>query len=91
VTGLIAAGFFVVLTVMLVLGFVVAAFVAPPVATAFRALLSTGGVDNSSPVVLAFSLGAVAILLPSLWLAQTIAEPSVSELSVAGSVEAPAP
>lgn len=75
VTGLIAAGFFLALTIVLVVIFAVASFAVPAIGAEFMKLVSTGVIDNSSPVILAFSLASVAVILPSIWLARLVMGP----------------
>ncbi|MCU1557973.1 MAG: family intrarane metalloprotease protein [Microbacteriaceae bacterium] len=86
VTALIAIGFYLVLTIVLVVIFAILALAVPAIGTEFMKLVTTGTIDNSSPVILAFSLASIAIILPSIWLARLIMGPRPVGLlsSVAG-------
>lgn len=86
VTGLIALGFFIVLTVVLVVLLLVSTLVFPEVRPVIFTLITTGVIDNSMPVILAFSLLSVATILPSIWFARLIMGPRPAGLllSVAG-------
>ncbi|MBG6109138.1 type II CAAX endopeptidase family protein [Frigoribacterium sp. CG_9.8] len=75
VTGLIAIGFFIGFTIVLVILFLVSTLVFPEVRPVLEALLTTGEIDNSLPVVLAFTLSSIAVMLPSIWLARLITGP----------------
>jgi membrane protease YdiL (CAAX protease family) len=75
VTGLIAFGFFIGFTIVLVILFLVSTLVFPEVRPVLEALLTTGEIDNSLPVVLAFTLSSIAVMLPSIWLARLITGP----------------
>lgn len=87
VTGLIALAFFIVLTVIVTVPVVVLTFVDPDgIGAAFEPLIYEGVIDSTVPVVLAFSLIAIAIMLPSVLLARLIMGPRPLGLisSVAG-------
>ncbi|MET4780324.1 CPBP family intramembrane glutamic endopeptidase [Glaciihabitans sp. UYNi722] len=86
IVALIAIGFYVALTIILVVLFVIAALAVPSISTEMLKLVSTGVIDNSSPVILAFSLGSVALILPAIWCARLIMGPRPVGLlsSVAG-------
>ena len=75
VTGLIALGFFIAFSIVLVLLLLLSTLVFPEVRPAITKLLTTGIIDNSIPVVLAFSLSSIAVILPSIWLARLIMGP----------------
>ena len=75
VTGLIAFGFFIGLAIVLVILFLVSALAFPEVRPVLDSLLTTGEIDNSLPVVLAFTLSSIAVMLPSIWLARLIMGP----------------
>jgi membrane protease YdiL (CAAX protease family) len=86
VTGLIALGFFIGFTIVLVVLLLVSTLAFPEVRPVITKLLTTGTIDNSLPVVLAFSLSSIAVILPSIWLARLIMGPRPVGLlsSVAG-------
>lgn len=76
VTGLIALGFFLVLTLIGVIALVVMVFVDPNgVGADFESLIYEGTIDVTIPSVLAFSLISIAVMLPALWLATLIMGP----------------
>ena len=75
VTGLIALGIFVVFTIVLVVLLLASTLVFPEVRPVITKLITTGQIDNSLPVVLAFSLSSIAVILPSIWLARLIMGP----------------
>ena len=70
VTGLIALGIFIGFTIALVVLLLVSTLVFPEVRPVITKLITTGKIDNSLPVVLAFSLSSIAVILPSVWLAR---------------------
>ncbi|PWB97584.1 CPBP family intramembrane glutamic endopeptidase [Salinibacterium hongtaonis] len=87
VTGLIALGIYVVFTVIITVAMLIASFLdVGGVAAQFETLLFEGTIDNSQPVILAFSLATVALMLPSIILARLIMGPRPLGLisSVAG-------
>lgn len=76
VTGLIALGFYIVLTVIVTLPIVVLAFIDPTgLGADFSGLIYEGVIDSTIPSVLAFSLISIALMLPALWLATLIMGP----------------
>ena len=75
VTGLIALGIFIVFTIVLVVLLLASTLVFPDVRSVITKLITTGVIDNSLPVVLAFSLSSIAVILPSVWLARLIMGP----------------
>ena len=75
VTGLIALGIFVGFTIVLVVILLASTVVFPEVGPIIMKLITTGTIDNSAPVVLAFSLSSIAVILPSVWLARLIMGP----------------
>ena len=75
VTGLIALGIFVGFTIVLVVILLASTVVFPEVGPIITKLITTGTIDNSAPVVLAFSLSSIAVILPSVWLARLILGP----------------
>ena len=75
VTGLIALGFFIGFTIVLVVLLLASTVVFPEVGPIITKLITTGAIDNSAPVVLAFSLSSIAVILPSVWLARLIMGP----------------
>ena len=75
VTGLIALGIFVGFTIVLVVILLASTVVLPEVGPIITKLITTGTIDNSAPVVLAFSLSSIAVILPSVWLARLIMGP----------------
>ncbi|MBC7402558.1 MAG: CPBP family intramembrane metalloprotease [Microbacteriaceae bacterium] len=75
VTGLIALGFFIGFTIVLVVLLLVSTLAFPEVRPVITKLITTGTIDNSVPVVLAFSLSSIAVILPSIWLARLIMGP----------------
>ena len=75
VTGLIALGIFVGFTIVLVVILLASTVVFPEVGPIITKLITTGTIDNSAPVVLAFSLSSIAVILPSVWLARLIMGP----------------
>ena len=75
VTGLIALGIFVGFTIVLVVILLASSVVFPEVGPIITKLITTGTIDNSAPVVLAFSLSSIAVILPSVWLARLIMGP----------------
>ena len=75
VTGLIALGFFIGFTIVLVVLLLLSTLAFPEVRPAITKLLTTGTIDNSLPVGLAFSLSSIAGILPSIWLARLIMGP----------------
>jgi membrane protease YdiL (CAAX protease family) len=76
VTGLIALGFYIVLTVMVTVPLVVVAVIDPTgLGADFRGLIYEGVIDSTIPAVLAFSLISIALMLPALWLATLIMGP----------------
>ncbi len=75
VTGLIALGIFVGFTIVLVVLLLASTVVFPEVGPIITKLITTGTIDNSAPVVLAFSLSSIAVILPSVWLARLIMGP----------------
>ncbi len=85
VTGLIAFGFFLVFTVVLTAAFIVLILGVPGQGHVLNDLLDFR-IDNSQPLVLALSLGSVAVMLPSILLARRIMGPRPTGLiaSVAG-------
>lgn len=89
VTGLIALGFFIFLSLIVVVALVVVALVDPTgLGADFEELIYEGVIDTTIPSVLAFSLISIALMLPSLWLATLIMGPRPVGLlsSVAGRV-----
>lgn len=70
VTGLIALGIFIGFTIVLVVLLLVSTLVIPEVRPAITKLITTGTIDNSLPVILAFSLSSIAVILPSVLLAR---------------------
>ena len=87
VTGLIALAFFIVLTVIVTVPLIVLTFVDPNgFGAAFGPLIYEGVIDSAVPVVLAFSLSSIALMLPAIWLATLIMGPRPVGLlsSVAG-------
>lgn len=87
ITGLIAAGFYLVLSLFLVVPAVVVMLVDPTgVGAGFLPMLEQGVIDLSDPLVLAFALGSVALMLPAIILATLIMGPRPLGLlsSVAG-------
>ena len=75
VTGLVALGFFIGFTIVLVVLLLVSTLAFPEVRPVITKLITTGTIDNSVPVVLAFSLSSIAVILPSIWLARLIMGP----------------
>ena len=76
VTGVIAFAFYIVLALVVAVGFFVVALLDPTgVGESFDALLYDGVIDNSSPFILAFSLSSVALMLPAIILARLIMGP----------------
>ncbi len=76
VTGLIAFAFFIVLSLVLVVGLIIAVFVDPTgIGAEFEGLFVEGVIDSTIPAVLAFTLVSIALMLPSLWLATLIMGP----------------
>lgn len=73
VTGVIAVAFYLIFTVSILVFFFGLSFAFPDnVGDPFDALVNGGVVDLSDPVVLLFTLGSVAIMLPALLLATAI-------------------
>ena len=75
VTGLIALGIFIGFTIVLVVLLLASTLAFPDVRPVITKLITTGEIDNSLPVVLAFSLSSIAVILPSVWLARLIMGP----------------
>lgn len=76
VTGVIAVSFYLVMAVFLAVIFFVIALLDPQGAgVPFDRLIYEGVIDNSSPLILAFSLITVALMLPALVLATLIMGP----------------
>ena len=76
VTGLIALGFFVMLSVIVVVALIVLVLVDPNgLGADFEELIFEGVIDSTIPSVLAFSLISIALMLPALWLATLIMGP----------------
>ncbi|QNE48075.1 CPBP family intramembrane metalloprotease [Glaciihabitans sp. INWT7] len=75
VTGLIALAIFIGFTIVLVVLLLASTLVFPEVRPVITKLITTGEIDNSLPVVLAFSLSSIAVILPSVWLARLIMGP----------------
>jgi membrane protease YdiL (CAAX protease family) len=88
VAGLIALGFFIGFTIVLVVLLLASTILFPEVRPVITKLITTGVIDNSLPVVLAFSLLSIAVILPSVLLARRILGPRPVGLlsSVAGRV-----
>jgi membrane protease YdiL (CAAX protease family) len=86
VTGAIAFGFFIVLTVILVVLLLLSTLVFPEVRPVIAKLITTGVIELSLPPVLAFSLLSIAVMLPSIYFARMIMGPRPAGLisSVAG-------
>lgn len=87
VTGLIALGFFLVFSVMLVVPLVVFAVIDPDgFGAQFNDLIYEGVIDTTVPAVLAFSLVSIILMLPAIILATLIMGPRPIGLlsSVAG-------
>jgi len=87
VTGLIAFGFYLVLSVIVIVPLVVLTLVDPNgLGADFEQLITEGVIDSTIPSVLAFSLVTIALMLPALWLATLIMGPRPVGLlsSVAG-------
>jgi CAAX amino terminal protease family. len=87
VTGLIAFGFYIVLSVIVIVPLVVLTLVDPNgLGADFEQLITEGVIDSTIPSVLAFSLVTIALMLPALWLATLIMGPRPVGLlsSVAG-------
>ncbi|MEX1079890.1 MAG: CPBP family intramembrane glutamic endopeptidase [Homoserinimonas sp.] len=87
VTGLIALGFFIVLSLVVVVALIVVVLFDPAgLGADFEGLINEGVIDTRIPAVLAFSLISIALMLPSLWLARLIMGPRPVGLlsSVAG-------
>ena len=86
VTGLIALGFFIGFTIVLVVVLLLSTLAFPEIRSVITRLISTGVIDNSLPPVLAFSLLSIAVILPSMLLARRIMGPRPVGLlsSVAG-------
>jgi membrane protease YdiL (CAAX protease family) len=70
VTGLIALGIFIGFTIVLVVLLLVSTVAFPEVRPVITKLITTGQIDNRLPLVLAFSLSSIAVILPSVWLAR---------------------
>jgi membrane protease YdiL (CAAX protease family) len=76
VTGLIALGFFLFFSVVVVVALVVVTLVDPTgLGADFEGLITEGVIDSTIPSVLAFSLISIALMLPALWLATLIMGP----------------
>lgn len=76
VTGAIALAFYVVLSLVLTVVFVVIAALDPDgFGVHFDNLVNGGVIDNSVPLILVFSLGSVALMLPAIILARLIMGP----------------
>lgn len=75
VTGLIALGIFIGFTIVLVVVLLASTLAFPEVRPVITTLITTGEIDNSLPVILAFSLSSIAVILPSVWLARLIMGP----------------
>jgi membrane protease YdiL (CAAX protease family) len=75
VTGLIALGIFIGFTIVLVVMLLASTLLFPEVRPVITKLITTGEIDNSLPVVLAFSLSSIAVILPSVWLSRLILGP----------------
>ncbi len=75
VSGLIALGIFIGFTIALVVLLLASTLVFPAVRPVIAKLITTGTIDNGLPVVLAFSLSSIAVILPSLFLARLIMGP----------------
>lgn len=87
VTGLIALGFYVVFSIIVVVPVIVATLVDPNgIGAIFEPLIFDGVIDNTIPLILVFSLGTIALMLPALILATLIMGPRPLGLlsSVAG-------
>lgn len=69
VVGVVGAVFYIVLSLILTIPFAVLAFTAPDQFPAFMDLLTGGPIDLNDPTVFAYSLGSIALMLPSIWLA----------------------
>jgi membrane protease YdiL (CAAX protease family) len=76
VTGLIALGFYIVLSIMVVVPVGIVTFVDPDgLGADFQQLIYEGVIDSTIPAILAFSLISIALMLPALWLATLIMGP----------------
>lgn len=76
VTGLIAFGFFLVMSLAIGVVLVVMTLVDPTgLGADFEGLITNGVIDSTIPSVLAFSLFSIALMLPALWLATLIMGP----------------
>lgn len=86
VAGLIALGLFIGFTIVLVILLLLSTLAFPQIRPVITRLITTGVIDNSLPVVLAFSLLTIAVILPSILLARRIMGPRPVGLlsSVAG-------
>ena len=87
VTGLIAAGFLLVFTLLIVVPLIVASLVIPDgIGADLETLFSKGVVDTTVPVILVVTLASIALMLPAIILARLIMGPRPLGLlsSVAG-------
>lgn len=86
ITALIGGAIFLLLSIIIAVGFIVGSFAAPDVFGNFNDLLTLGEIDLSDPVTFAFAVGSIALLLPAIILATLIMGPRPLGLlsSVAG-------
>ena len=69
VVGVVAAVFFVVLSLIATVPIAVIAFTSPTEFPAVVDILKSGTIDLNDPIVFAYSLASIALMLPSIWLA----------------------
>lgn len=88
VTAALAFAFFLSMSIMVAFALVAVGLIVPPLGKELLELVKTGAIDNSNPVILAFSLISVAIMLPAIWTARAIMGPHPTGLisSVAGRI-----
>ncbi|MBC7725609.1 MAG: CPBP family intramembrane metalloprotease [Burkholderiaceae bacterium] len=88
VTGLVFVGYYLALSIVLVLFFVIGSFALPDVFGDFLAKLTTISLDLTDPTIFAFAIGTIALMLPALILARLTMGPRPLGLvsSVAGRV-----
>ncbi|MCY7325053.1 MAG: CPBP family intramembrane metalloprotease [Microbacteriaceae bacterium] len=86
ITALIGGAIFLLLSIIVGVGFIVGSFLAPDVFGNFNDLLTLGEIDLSDPITFAFAVGSIALLLPAVILATLIMGPRPLGLlsSVAG-------
>ncbi|GAB3143924.1 CPBP family intramembrane glutamic endopeptidase [Marisediminicola antarctica] len=75
ITALIGGAIFLVLSIIIAVGFIVGSFLSPDVFGNFNDLLTLGEIDLSDPITFAFAVGSIALLLPAVIFATLIMGP----------------